>query len=138
MAPPNQKRFRSSLLSRSSSWITEAKLRKRDTVPIWPKFDFEGRPTKETFAATRCKYPWDYLLIRGDGQVRICCGGLPGESGNILEDGFWSVWNGPVRRQMRRSVNTAVIDEDCYYCPLNATRDVNDVETHMRPVARVE
>lgn len=100
----------------------------RTRLPIDPT----TRPTRETVAATRCRYPWDYLLVSGTGDTRICCGGLPPENGSIAEAGFWKIWNAEVRQHFRRTVNTAVIDEHCYFCPHNATRDVDETGTHMR------
>jgi len=117
--------------------FAEAKRRLRVDA-IAPDVDFASLRMMNTIAAIRCRYPWDYFLVKGDGTSRICCGGLPAESGSLLRDGFWPVWNGELRRYMRRTVNTARIDEDCYYCPLNATRDVNEAETHMRNTARAQ
>jgi MoaA/NifB/PqqE/SkfB family radical SAM enzyme len=100
--------------------------------------DLLARSTKETVDALRCRYAWDYLKITGDGITRVCCGSLPEEPGSMFKDGFWKLWNGEMRRYIRRTVNTARIDEECYFCPLNATRDVDELETHMRPGPRAQ
>lgn len=115
--------------------FARAKLRPSEDR-VAPATDTESRPRREVRTAQRCRYPWDYFLIKGDGVTRICCGGLPAEGGSILQDGFWKAWNGDFRRYIRRTVNTSLIDEDCYYCPLNATRDVDEAGTHMRNTAR--
>jgi MoaA/NifB/PqqE/SkfB family radical SAM enzyme len=86
--------------------------------------------------AQRCGYPWDYMLINGRGESRICCGDMLAEEGSIFEVGFAGMWNGNLRRYLRRTVNTERIDRNCYYCPLNKTRDIDDPKTHMRSAAQ--
>lgn len=103
--------------------------------PINSISDVSARPLMGTFKSVRCTYPWDYISFVGDATARICCGGIGSEQGNAEELGYWAIWNGPVRRFMRRTVNTDQIDKICYYCPLNKTRDQEDIKMHQRPEA---
>jgi len=110
--------------------------KRRNTPPaVRGPIVFDGRPMKETTQAQRCAYPWEYMLINGRGESRICCGAIPPEPGSILELGFAEMWNGVLRRYLRRTVNSARIDKSCFFCPLNLTRDVDDAQTHVRPQA---
>ncbi|HET6514616.1 MAG TPA: radical SAM/SPASM domain-containing protein [Thermodesulfovibrionales bacterium] len=95
--------------------------------------DLSVRPLIAKPAALRCTYPWDFIFIKGTGDALLCCGAFGNEDGNILNDGFWKVWNGPVRRFLRRTVNSNHVDGLCNVCPLNKVRDVNDSETHVFP-----
>ena len=103
-------------------------------VPKKKLKNLEQRPmVQQTSSLLRCTYPWDFISIRGDGAAQMCCGAMGFEEGNLMEHGFWDVWNGPIHRFLRRTVNSNRIDRVCYLCPLNKARDVNDTETHIRP-----
>jgi MoaA/NifB/PqqE/SkfB family radical SAM enzyme/tetratricopeptide (TPR) repeat protein len=95
-----------------------------------PRRDLDRRPRLEKPAAFRCGYPWDFISLRGDGSAQLCCGAIGDEDGNALREGFWNVWNGPVRRYLRRTVNSSRVDAVCDRCPLNRVRDVDDADTH--------
>lgn len=93
----------------------------------------ENRQLINKAAALRCTYPWDFISLKGNGGAQLCCGAIGFEDGNIFEEGFWNVWNGSVRRFLRRTVNSNNVDKICMVCPLNKVRDVDSLETHARP-----
>ncbi|PKN08191.1 MAG: hypothetical protein CVU73_06925 [Deltaproteobacteria bacterium HGW-Deltaproteobacteria-8] len=53
----------------------------------------------------RCIVPWQALTVNVDGSAAICCGGA-GLAGNLNTDSFEEVWNHPLRRKVRETVNT--------------------------------
>jgi len=53
----------------------------------------------------RCAAPWQGMTVNVDGSVAICCGGA-GLAGNLNTDSFDEVWNHPLRRKVRETVNT--------------------------------
>lgn len=53
----------------------------------------------------RCAAPWQSMTVNVDGSVAICCGGA-GLAGNLNTDSFDEVWNHPLRRKVRETVNT--------------------------------
>lgn len=82
--------------------------------------------------AFRCGYPWDFISLHGDGRAQLCCGAIGFEEADTMKDGFWKVWNGPIRRYLRRTVNSSQVDAVCDKCPLNRVRDVDNIETHRQ------
>lgn len=52
-----------------------------------------------------CSWPWRMSVINWDGAVVTCCGSFdPGEDmGNVFEQRFDRIWNGPAYRLARRS-----------------------------------
>ena len=75
------------------------------------------------------------MSLAGNGAAQMCCGAIGYEDGNSIEQGFWSAWNGPIRRFLRRTVNSENVAKICDVCPLNKVRDVTILETHARPEA---
>lgn len=63
-------------------------------------FDIYYRPKEKI----PCYSPWTELYIQHYGGVRLCCEFYSGkyDIGNMLEESFESVWNGPRMRQIRR------------------------------------
>lgn len=71
-----------------------------------------------------CDWPWRQSVINWDGEVAVCCGSFDPEEdmGNVFENGFAKVWNGPVYRHARRSFTRRLSDEQaennpCASCP---------------------
>jgi len=62
----------------------------------------------------QCPIPWWNTYIETDGSVRPCCVFQP--LGNLLEQSFREIWNGPNYRQLRRTVNTPDMPEYCKQC----------------------
>jgi MoaA/NifB/PqqE/SkfB family radical SAM enzyme len=59
-----------------------------------------------------CRYPWMFLYIDTNGDVRPCCYASIC-FGNLLRQDFQSIWNGPQARQMRQNFLDNVIPEAC-------------------------
>ncbi len=71
-----------------------------------------------------CSWPWLASVINWDGTVASCCGSWdPAQDmGNVLEQPFASIWNGPKYRAARRSFRHRLAaseakDNPCANCP---------------------
>ena len=71
-----------------------------------------------------CQKPWtDLHNFSVDGRMDVCCIAT-GESqtryslGNLLTQSFQDVWNGPVAREFRRTVNSGTPLPPCRRCPM--------------------
>jgi len=71
-------------------------------------FDGSGR-------IRQCPLPWWNTIIETDGLVKPCCAILE-PFGNLMEQSFQEIWNGPKYRQLRRTVNTPNMPEACRRC----------------------
>ena len=67
-----------------------------------------------------CLLPWVQCFISVTGELSPCCATYTNESlsaGNVFEEGFEAVWNGPrmqeIRRQFRRRQNPLAVCRDC-------------------------
>lgn len=65
----------------------------------------------------QCPLPWWVTFVDVDGSVRPCCA-WPGHEtvGNLHEQSFRAIWNGPRYRELRRTVNTPDMPEHCKHC----------------------
>lgn len=63
-----------------------------------------------------CTYPWDSFRVGINGDVLPCCYSQT-IMGNLLNQGFWDIWNGEMYRYYRRTVNTESPPADCAVCP---------------------
>ncbi len=71
-----------------------------------------------------CSWPWRQAVINWDGTVATCCGSFSSaeDMGNIFEQSFAQVWNGPRYRAARRSFSKRIPageadDNPCARCP---------------------
>jgi radical SAM protein with 4Fe4S-binding SPASM domain len=67
-----------------------------------------------------CLLPWLQCFISVKGELSPCCATYTNEgfsAGNVFEEGFEAVWNGPrmqaIRRQFRRRKNSFAVCRDC-------------------------
>jgi len=66
-----------------------------------------------------CPIPWWYTYIEVDGTVKPCCAFLEGgHLGNLREQSFREIWNGPKYRELRRTVNTPDMPAICKHCTI--------------------
>lgn len=70
----------------------------------------------------RCTFPWDTVVVASDGRVTPCCvfGTDPDRLsfGNLLEQSFEEIWNGPAMRRFRRELkSTECVPDFCKGCP---------------------
>jgi MoaA/NifB/PqqE/SkfB family radical SAM enzyme len=83
-------------------------------------------PGSEEVVAARaaCLDPWSKLLVNVDGSAQLCCGG-PTVIGNLKTQSFDEMWNGPVARALRKTLNTP---QEPSYCKLCGVRRGNPRE----------
>lgn len=65
----------------------------------------------------QCPYPWWTVHINTDGKIKPCCI-YPEEAtmGDLTEQSFREIWNGPEYRRLRRTVNTPQMPDYCKRC----------------------
>lgn len=67
----------------------------------------------------QCPLPWWDTYIDVDGAVRPCCPWpVHDPMGNLNEQSFEAIWNGPKYRELRRRVNTPDMPVPCRHCNL--------------------
>ncbi|MEQ9453075.1 MAG: radical SAM protein [Phycisphaeraceae bacterium] len=110
--------------SHIQKWLPE-----EDEYALEPYRDLlDGKPLDEDrFNGDKifnCDWPWRQSVINWDGEVVTCCGSFdPVEDmGNVFDQGFSKVWNGPRYRAARRSFTKKVTGDDaegnaCATCP---------------------
>jgi radical SAM protein with 4Fe4S-binding SPASM domain len=67
-----------------------------------------------------CDWPWRMPYITYDGYVTSCChieDPSAGNFGNIFEQTFEAIWNGPAYRAFRRDFTDLAKNENCRVCP---------------------
>lgn len=62
-----------------------------------------------------CADPWTKLLVDVDGKASLCCAG-PTVVGNLFEQDFDALWNGPFAQRLRATVNTPAQPDYCRNC----------------------
>lgn len=62
-----------------------------------------------------CRKPWNNLYVEPDGEVRPCCHQSP-VYGNLYQDDFETIWNGPEARKLRRQMTEHHPPEQCRQC----------------------
>ncbi|MBN1457959.1 MAG: SPASM domain-containing protein [Armatimonadetes bacterium] len=87
-----------------------------------------GLPSKET--STKCTDPWKVAYVRWDGEVRPCCY-ANAFMGNLREQSFWEIWNGPAYRELRRTVNSSDPPDYCLVCTAGRLCGVDDERSHI-------
>jgi len=63
----------------------------------------------------QCPLPWWSVFVDVDGTVKPCCVFYP-PLGNLMEEPFRKIWNGPRFRELRRTVNTVNMPPICRHC----------------------
>lgn len=96
-------------------------------LPLLPVIVLWRRWTRKRHRATvryYCQKPWtDLHNFSVDGRMDVCCiaTGASQEQyglGNLLTQDLQDVWNGPVMRQFRRTVNSDTPLPPCRRCPM--------------------
>jgi len=65
----------------------------------------------------QCPLPWWSVYVEVDGSVKPCCV-YNKMLGNLLEQPFREIWNGPKFRELRRTVNTPQMPPICRHCTI--------------------
>jgi radical SAM protein with 4Fe4S-binding SPASM domain len=90
-----------------------------------PRF---GQPAMD--APAKCTDPWQVSYVRWDGEVRPCCY-AKGSMGNLRDQSFWDIWNGPSYRELRRTVNSSQPPDYCLVCTAGRLCGVDDERSHI-------
>jgi MoaA/NifB/PqqE/SkfB family radical SAM enzyme len=91
----------------------------RDCLSVWDQDD--DAPFHPE--SGECYEPWITFLVSQSGEVTTCCRARE-IMGNLLEQSFEEIWNGPVYRTYRRTVNTFRPPEACLGCPIKTGHDI--------------
>ncbi len=86
---------------------------KDDKTPPLPEY----LSTKGKTLIEKCTYPWNFLLVDTDGDVRPCCW-VSVSFGNLNDAPLRALWNNETARHMRRMFLQNIIPEYCRgkYC----------------------
>jgi len=77
-----------------------------------------------------CDMPWTMTVIHPDGGVVPCTYWFSHELlGNVNEQSFEEVWNGPKYQELRRQLITGELGPNCRHCPAMGSGDVNKEES---------
>lgn len=96
-----------------------------------PPLFSESPPLNEDQRAQRelCRDPWTKALVAVDGTVSLCCAGNTA-LGNLAQEDFETLWNGPKAQALRRVVNTPNEPGYCKNCRIRQANPRNP-ELHM-------
>jgi MoaA/NifB/PqqE/SkfB family radical SAM enzyme len=72
--------------------------------------------------ATACHLPWHETWIDVDGAVLPCHSHGGDTAGNILNESFATLWNGPLYRKIRRGFAVGRLDWHCDGCGMNCQK----------------
>jgi radical SAM protein with 4Fe4S-binding SPASM domain len=82
-----------------------------------------------------CAYPWNGVVVTGDGDVNACC--MPGSTvGNLNREPLAAIWNGPRMRAFRAQVNTPDPPSPCDACGFY--RHENNLDSYVPGLSRSE
>jgi radical SAM protein with 4Fe4S-binding SPASM domain len=105
-------------------------------LPARISLNGDGKHAKVPPMAPPCYMPWRHPVIKYNGDVQPCCAAPDDVMGNVLDDSFEAIWNGPAFRRFRRHVNSAQPPEVCRNCDIRF-RDSAAVdgieEVYIRP-----
>ena len=87
-----------------------------------PSLAEDVRPKRE-----HCRDPWAKALVDVDGNVSLCCAGAT-TLGNLAQEDFETLWNGPRAQALRRVVNTPNEPDYCRNCRI---RQANPRNPHV-------
>lgn len=104
---------------------TARKLRVKINLPPL----FGGQDITDETPDRHCISPWSLMKVSPTGGVGLCCGASR-EVGNIIEDDFAVVWNHPLRRKVRETVNTETPTGLCRRCSAHQNNP-NTITSHI-------
>jgi radical SAM protein with 4Fe4S-binding SPASM domain len=90
---------------------------KRETNSNRDKREDSSTGRRRTVRPSRCNSPWYSLVFHWDGSVYPCCLDYMGKYplGNIEQESWIELWNGPKMRQLRSEINTRTFHK-CSHC----------------------
>lgn len=95
-------------------------------------FEKDGVLKPKSIPDNRCWWIWHSAVIMWDGSVVPCCRDAKGTYvlGNVLEEDFATIWNGPRYRAFRRKILTA--QREVSICQLCSSYPVPDLNVNFR------
>ena len=66
-----------------------------------------------------CRWPWTSAYVASNGDVVPCCIVADSDTvrmGNVFEQPFGEIWNGPAYRQLREQIRTHQLPSFCHNC----------------------
>lgn len=69
-----------------------------------------------------CDSPWAMVYIRTNGDVSLCAN-WNFHIGNLYEDSFANIWNGPKAQQVREAIVRGDNPRECWACEVNLAED---------------
>jgi radical SAM protein with 4Fe4S-binding SPASM domain len=66
-----------------------------------------------------CRWPWTSAYVASNGDVVPCCIVADSDTvcmGNVFEQPFGEIWNGPAYRQLREQIRSHQLPSFCHNC----------------------
>lgn len=83
-------------------------------------------------SAAACTDPWKTAFVRWNGEFHPCCYAPSAVvMGDLKEQSFWEIWNGPAYRDLRRRVNGENPPDYCLSCTVGRMCGVDDERAHI-------
>lgn len=95
----------------------------------------EGLPPDLPEIVQACQRPWTGLYVENNGYVKVCCFDVD-PIGNLDDQSFDEIWNGPLARELRRSFLEDRPPEGCRNCFIFASRRASE-DVFVRPSGAV-
>lgn len=120
---------------RANGFMEEALRKCKDygiVVDAPPLFDLTREANgKKKLRTQQCHWPWKGMLIDPDGNATPCCQWKGPALGNVKQDGFQEVWNGPAYQQLRRDWISGDLNDFCQNCSALMEGDINDFSSFI-------
>ncbi len=109
-------------------------------LDIPENFDVSREPFFAAEVATeghkQCLRPWERVRVYTNGDIIPCCHLHSQPMGNVFEDRFERIWNGPRYADLREAIANggARLPDRCKHCQILLKRtDSNDAMLHVSP-----
>lgn len=104
-------------------------------LPALITLNGDGKHGKASAAVPKCYWPWRHPVVKYNGDVQPCCAAPDVVLGNILDEPFPAIWNGPGFRRFRRQVNSEHPPRVCRTCDIRF-RDLSSLDQIERVYIR--
>ncbi len=95
-----------------------------------PESGADAAPPPESHLREACRAPWEMALVHPDGGVVPCTNWFSHElMGNVLEQPFAEIWNGPRYRRLREELLSNQLGKNCRVCPAMGCGSVDREES---------
>ncbi|OGW37412.1 MAG: hypothetical protein A2Y97_01760 [Nitrospirae bacterium RBG_13_39_12] len=89
-----------------------------------------------------CRRPWDTMAIHANGDVLPCITWSRSPLGNIAEQNFVELWNGPAYKSIRKEFEERKPGIDCFHCVIRKKDGMDEDDCFFsmlskRPLERV-